>query len=105
MIIGFGIVSIVAAIFIGIGISCRRSQEAVGFFTFVEPPTVEDIEHYNRAVSILWIVAGGIIEILGIPFFFLQQNSPLWILVIFAVMLLVIVMMIAYLKMEAKHRK
>lgn len=105
MVIGFGIVSIIAAIFLGIGISCRKSHEAVGFFTFVEPPTVEDIEHYNRAVSILWIVAAGVVEILGIPCVFLRQNSPLWILVIFAVMLLVIVMMIAYLKIEAKYRK
>lgn len=105
MIIGFAIMSIVAVIFLGIGISCRKSHEAVGFFTFVEPLKVEDVEHYNGAASILWIVAAGTIEILGIPCFFLQQNSPLWILVIFAVMILVIVMIIAFLKIEAKYKK
>lgn len=105
MVIGFVIVSLVAAIFLGIGISCHKSHEAVGFFTFVEPPAVEDVEHYNHAVSLLWFVAAGIIEILGIPFFFLQQNSPLWFLVVFAVLFLVIVMMVTYLKIEAKYKK
>ena len=41
MIGGFIIWSICAAIFGGIGISCRKSREAAGFFTFVKPPVVE----------------------------------------------------------------
>lgn len=36
MVIAFIIWSIVAALFLGIGISCRKSNEAVGFFTFVK---------------------------------------------------------------------
>lgn len=105
MMIGFVIWSIVAAIFLGIGISCRKSSEAVGFFTFVKPPIVEDVEHYNYAVSILWFIVAGVFEMIGIPFLFLKQNSPLFILMIFAVVILLIIMMIVYFKIEAKYKK
>ena len=105
MMIEFIIWSIVAVIFLGIGISCRKSSEAVGFFTFVKPPIVEDVERYNNAVSVLWFFMAGIFEILGIPLLFLKQNSPLFIPIIFAVMILVIVMMIVYMKIEAKYKK
>lgn len=103
--IGFIIWSIVAAIFLGIGISCRKSSEAVGFFTFVKPPVVENIEHYNNAVSVLWFFMAGVFEIIGIPLLILKQNSPLFILVIFAVVILIIVMMIVYTKIEVKYKK
>ena len=105
MIIGFVIWSIVAIIFFGIGISCRKSHEAVGFFTFVKPPVVEDVEHYNNAISILWFIAAGVLEIIGIPILFLKQNSPLCIPIIFVVIVGVIAMVIAYLKIEEKYKK
>ena len=41
MILGFIVWSVVAIIFWGIGISCRKSHEAVGFFTFDQPPIVK----------------------------------------------------------------
>lgn len=105
MVIGFIVVSIVALGLLSIGISCRRANEAVGFFTFVKPPKVENVKDYNIAVSILWFVAAGVIEILGIPMLFLEQNSPLFIIVTFAVVILVIVMMVAYIRIEAKYKK
>lgn len=105
MIIGFIIWSIVAVIFLGIGNSCRKSNEAVGFFTFVKPPVVEDVKHYNNAVSILWFVVAGVFEIIGIPFLFFKQDSPLFIFIIFAVVFLIIVMMFVYLRIEAKYKK
>jgi len=37
-------------------------KEAVGFFTFVKPPEVEETGRYNRAVGTLWFVAAGIFE-------------------------------------------
>lgn len=97
--------SIVALVLLAIGISCRKANEAVGFFTFVKPSKVENVKDYNIAVSILWFVAAGVIEILGIPMLFLEQNSPLFIIVTFAVVILVIVMMVAYIKIEAKYKK
>lgn len=105
MMIGFVMWSIAAVIFLGIGISCRKSSEAVGFFTFVKPPMVENVERYNHAVSVLWFVTAGVFEIIGIPLLFIEQNSPLFIPVIFAVMALVIGMMIAYIRIEAKYKK
>lgn len=105
MIIAFIIWSIVAAIFLGTGISCRRSNEAVGFFTFVKPPVVDDIRRYNNAVSVLWFVAAVVLEIMGVPFLFLEQNSPVFILLIFAVIILIIVMMVTYIKIEGKYKK
>lgn len=105
MIIGFVIWSVCAVIFLGIGISCRKSHAAVGFFTFVKPPIVENVEHYNKAVSILWITAACLLEVIGIPILFLKQNSPLFVLMVFEVMIWLIGIMIAYLKIEAKHKK
>ena len=40
MIIAFVIWSIVAALFLAIGIGIRKSKNAVGFFTGVKPPEV-----------------------------------------------------------------
>ena len=105
MIVAFVLWSIVSLVFLGIGISCRRSKEAVGFFTFVKPPEVEETGRYNRAVGILWFMAAGIFEVIGIPFMFLQQNSPFSILIVFAVILLILGMMIAYIRIEARYRK
>ncbi|MDE6725674.1 MAG: hypothetical protein K2J79_08720, partial [Ruminiclostridium sp.] len=63
MIIGFIVCSIIAALFVVIGISGARSKEPVGFFTFAKTPEVSDVGKYNRAVSILWIIAAVLLEI------------------------------------------
>ena len=105
MIIGFIIWSIVTVIFLGIGISCRKSNEAVGFFTGCKPPVVEDVKRYNKAVSKLWFISAGAYEVIGVPLLFLEQNSLLFIPIIFAVVIGLIVMMVAYLKIEAKYKK
>ena len=105
MIIGFIIWSIVTVIFLGIGISCRKSREAVGFFTGCKPPVIENVEQYNKAVSKLWFVSAGIYEVLGLPLLFLEQNSLLFIPIIFAVVIGLIVMVVVYLRIEAKYKK
>lgn len=104
MIIAFIIWSVVALLFLGIGIAGRSAKEAVGFFTFVKPPAVTDINKYNHSVSMLWITAAVIFEIIGIPLLFSAQNSPVFIPVIFGVIVLMIGMMIAYLKIETKYK-
>lgn len=103
--IGFIIWSICAVIFFGIGISCRKAEEAVGFFTFAKPPAVGDVKGYNHAVSALWMVSAGVFEIMGIPLLVLKQNSPFFIFLIFAVLVWVIALMIAYVKIEGKYTK
>ena len=105
MIIGFIIWSIVTVIFVGIGISCRKSSEAVGFFSGCKPPIIENVEQYNRAVSNLWFVTAGVYEIMGVPLLFLEQNSLLFIPIIFGVVLGLIIMMVVYLRIEAMYKK
>lgn len=104
MFFAFVIWSIVAAFFVGIGVSCRKSDAAVGFFTFVKPPVVSDVRKYNNAVAVLWFIAAAIMEIMGVPFLFFEQNSLVFIIVIFAMMLLVIGMMAAYIRIVIKYK-
>lgn len=104
MIIAFMIWSVVAVIFLIIGASAWKAKEAVGFFTFVNPPQVKDAEQYNHTVAKLWFAAALIFEILGVPMLWLEQNSPMIIFTILGVMILVIAMMIVYIRVEAKYR-
>lgn len=106
MIIGFIICSIVAVIFAGIGISCRKSKEAVGFFTFIKPPAVaaENIKKYNHDVSVLWMIAAILLEIISTLFLYAKQNSPMVVFMIPAVFLLVIAMMYAFIRIESKYK-
>ena len=80
----------------------RRNRRA--FFTFVDPPKVTDVKGYNHAVSVLWIVAAAIFELMGISFLFLKQNSPIVFLIVFGVVVLIVGMMIAYSGIEDKYR-
>ena len=105
MIAGFIIWSIIAALFLAIGISGLKAKEAVGFFTFVKAPLVNDVKKYNRAVSILWFIGAALLEIMGMPLLFCEQNSPVFFFVVFGVMALVIGMMIGYMKVEKKYKK
>ncbi len=103
MVIAFIIWSIVAVLFLGIGISGRKSKEAVGFFTFLKPPVISDVSKYNHSVSTLWIIAAVILEIIGMPLLFSEQNSPVFIPVILGVVALMIGTMIVYLRIQAKY--
>lgn len=105
MIAGFITWTIVAGIFAAIGMSCRKSHETVGFFTFVKPPMVKNVEAYNRAVSVIWFVAAFVLELIGIPLLFAEQNSPIFVFVVLAVVVLVSGMMIAYFRIEIKYKK
>lgn len=104
MIIGFIIWSIVPIIFLGIGISSRKANEAVGFFIFAKPPKVEDTQRYNNAVSTLWFVAAAVLEVLGIPFLFSKQTTPIVILIILAVRILILAMLYVYFTIETKYQ-
>jgi hypothetical protein len=105
MMIGFAIWSIVSLLFLRIAVSSWKSREAVGFFTFVKPPVVTDITRYNHSVSLLWTIAAVVLELVGVPLLFVEQNSPICIFMIFAVVVLLIGMMVAYIKIEKKYKK
>ena len=105
MIIGFVIWTICAGIFLAIGISAWKSKKPVGFFTGQKPPEVDDVEKYNHAVAVLWFVGAGVFEALGLPLLFLEQNSIGFVPVILCVPVMLIAMMIAYVRIEARYRK
>lgn len=105
MVIGFIIWTIVASIFLIIGLSCRKSKEAVGFFTGAKPPKVKNVTAYNHAVAKIWFLFTIILEIIGIPILFIQQNSPVALIVIGATVILVIAIMIAYTQVEKKYKE
>ena len=104
MIIGFVIWSIISAIMLGIGIWSYRSEKPVGFFTGTKPPEVKDARKYNHAVGILWFVYAVLLELFGIPFLFLKQNSAGFLLCVLCVPLIFILLMIAYTVILAKYR-
>lgn len=104
MIIGFIIWTVVSFIFVVIGISCLHAKEPVGFFTFAKPPIVTDIKKYNKAVAILWFVFALLLEFLGLPFLFYEQNSPVYIVIVLGAFLLVIAIIISYIFIEKKYR-
>ncbi len=104
MITGFVIYSLVSAIFLGIGVFTWRSKKPVGFFTGVEPPKVKDVSRYNRSVAALWIVYALLMEILGIPILFLEQNSAGFVPIVLGAAALTIAVCIVYLRIEKKYR-
>ncbi|MCR4691418.1 MAG: hypothetical protein K5739_08740 [Lachnospiraceae bacterium] len=104
MLIGFIIWSIVALIFVGIGICARKAKEPVGFFTGVKPPVVKDVVKYNHAVSNLWFAYAILLEIFGLPLLFLKQNSPGFVLSILGTVAISIGLAIAYSFILAKNR-
>ena len=104
MILGFIIWTIVSLIFLIIGISCRKAKEAVGFYTFSKAPAVRDVKGYNHAVSNLWFVFSVLLELLGVPLLFLEQNSPYFLFVSILSIFLVIGLILVYMKIEAKYR-
>ena len=105
MVIAFVIWSIVAVGFVFIGISDWKSTQEVVFFTFAEPAKMNDVVKYNHAVGKLWFSFAIIFEIIGIPFLFAEQNSPIYIFAILKLMLLIIAIGIIYFKIEKKYRK
>ena len=105
MIMGFVIWSIVSAIMLGIGIWSYRSEKPVGFFTGTKPPEVKDAKKYNHAVGILWFIYAVLLELFGIPFLFLEQNSAGFIPVFLGTIAISIGLMVGYVIIEKKNRK
>lgn len=100
----FGIWSIVACIFVYIGLKGRKSDTAVGFFSNVDAPKVKDIKAYNREVSNLFFTFAGLLEVSGLPLINIEQNSPLAIMSVLAVVFLSLGTIIRYTFIENKYR-
>lgn len=105
MIAGFVIWTVCALLPVGIGIHAWNAKKPVGFFASEEPPEVKDPIRYNHAVSRLWIAFALLFELLGLPLFFLRQNSPVFILPILGTVFLCIGLILVYFRILAKHGK
>ncbi len=105
MIVAFIIWSVVALLFVVIGIVNWRSKTEIGFFTGVEPGKKKDIVGYNHAVAKIWFFYAAILEIIGIPVLFIPQNSIMVVVVMLAVVALTIGITIVYVKIDAKYKE
>lgn len=103
--VAFIIWSIVASLFVVIGIVNWRSKTEVGFFTGVEPGKKKDIVGYNHAVAKIWFFYAAVLEMIGLPFVVIPQNSIMAVVVMLAVVLLTIGIMIVYVKVDAKYKE
>lgn len=104
MVIAFVIWTVVSLIFLLIGVNSWKSEKAVGFFSNAKPPEIKDVKKYNKAVAKIWFGFAAAMEIIGIPLLFIEQNSPVALLIAFAVVALIIGIMILYTRVEAKYR-
>ncbi|MCI8426776.1 MAG: hypothetical protein HFJ03_04410 [Lachnospira sp.] len=103
--VAFIIWSIVASLFVVIGIVNWRSKTEVGFFTGVKPGKKKDIVGYNHAVAKIWFFYAAVLEMIGLPFVFIPQNSIMAVVVMLAIVALTIGIMIVYVKIDAKYKE
>ena len=104
MIYGLVIWSSVAVLITGIGVRSWKSKKPAGFFAGVEPPKVKNVRKYNHAVAVMWFAYAILFELLGLPFLFQKQNSPMFILTILGVVAITIALVIVYNRILAKYR-
>ena len=105
MIAGFVIWTIVSIILFGVGVWTWISDKAVGFYTGVKPPEVNDIRKYNHSVAVLWFIYAALFELLGLPLLFLKQNAAGFLWSMLGVAAISILLMICYNRILARHRK
>ena len=103
--IGFIIWSVVALVLAGIGVWDWNSKTAVGFYSGIKPPEVNDVKKYNHAVAKLWFVYAAVFELLGLPLIFMEENSPLFLISVIGVVFSVIGLAVAYTLILTKHKK
>lgn len=104
MVIAFVIWTIVSLVFLLIGVSSWKSEKAVGFYSNAKPPEIKDVKNYNKAVAKIWFGFAAAMEMIGIPLLFIEQNSPVALLIAIAVVALILGIMILYTRVEAKYR-
>lgn len=103
--IAFVIWTLVALVFVVIGISSWRAEEEIGFFTGVKPPKMRDVKAYNHAVAKLWWVFSFLFEVIGLPLIVIEQNNPIALIIAVFVPFLIIGIIIAYKKIELKYKE
>lgn len=100
--IGFIFWSLASLVLIFRGICARKSEGPVRFFTVYRAPWVYDIKKYNNAISVLSIVGGIVLEILGIPL--LRKSSSYLLVVTIAAGIWIIILTVIYEIIEKKYK-
>ncbi len=101
MVIAFVIWSVCALLFLAVGIWVRRSAKPGAFFT-AGAPEVRDVKRHNRTLSRIWFVGAGVFELLGLPFLFMRQKSPLLLVSVLGTVFLCIGMAVAARLLEVR---
>ena len=105
MLFAFIIWTMISLLFLSFGIYAFKSKTPVTFFTFQESIQVKDMKAYNKAVGKLWIVCAVLLEIVGLPFLFFEQNSPFFLFTIFPTIFICLGMVIVYVQIQNKYEK
>lgn len=105
MLTAFCIWTLASLLFLGFSVHCWSAKKAVGFFANAQPPEVSDIPAYNRAVARIWLVMGVLFELLGLPFLYAQQDSPIFIFLTLGVVFLMLGCIVAYVFTVNRYRK
>ncbi len=75
--------TIVACVFVMMGITHWKSDQVRGMVNSRIPQIPEkNIKKYNHAVGILYWIFSILLELLGIPLLFLEQNNPIFLITI-----------------------
>ncbi len=105
MIIAFVIWSAVCLFLFGIGLWARAAREPVGFYAGVKPPEVRDTRKYNRAVAFLWFGYAFLMELLGLPLLFLEQNSAFFLFPVLGAVFCSLLLLPVYEGILKRHKK
>ena len=93
--------------FIGLGIYDLASKKtlAFGFWANANPPQIDNVKAYNRALGKLWCIFGIVFILFGIPLLKGQNSSYILISVVGVTFESIIAMSVYTIKIENKYRK
>ncbi len=101
MVVAFLIWSACAALLLAVGLYVRRSDKPAAFFTS-GAPKVRDVKRHNRSLARIWFVGAAVFELLGLPFLFVLQKSPLLLITVLGTVFLCIGMAVAARLLEVR---
>lgn len=96
---------VMGAGFIALGIYTLFSKKATRYWANVSNKIeVTDVRKYNRAAGTLWIIFGGVFELLGLPLLS-GQDSPMAIISCVGMLFDCILVMAGLTMIESKYEK
>lgn len=97
--------TIVACIFAVMGLVHWKSDKVKGMINNRIPKIPENnVKQYNHAVGILYWIFSALLELLGLPLLFLEQNNPIFLIIALGTVLLVVLFGAFYLRIENHYQ-